>query len=248
MLLIGISGHKQAGKDTTVDVVRKMLEGASVPIERISLADPLKEELAEFLSTHTAQEILTFLAKECATTEELITINNTTKPFTEIVLSLFPSIGISQVHDSVEYTVFDTDILAKQEYLDIFNDPARKSRFRRLMQWYGTDYIRATDDSYWRKKCIETIKKLDSKWQGQCIIFLPDIRFPDEAKMVKELGGLMFRVERPNSETDTHVSETLMDNYTEFDCILNNTGTIEQYSLEVFEKTAVIFINFFNTL
>ena len=245
MLLIGISGHKQSGKDTTVDTVRRMLAGASVPIERISLADPLKEELAEFLSSNSGQIVFDFFMENVLDPDTQI----------EIIQSIFPKIIMGKGVNAFNSTTgqdyrksWFLDLLSKEEYLEIFNDPDRKNRFRKLMQWWGTDFRRATEDDYWRRKGIEAIKKLDAYWQGQCILFVPDIRFPDEAKMIKELGGLMFRVERPTTEVDSHPSETLMDNYVGFDYVLDNSGTLEQFYTEVFDKTSLLFVKYFSTL
>lgn len=245
MLLIGISGHKQSGKDTTVDIVRRMLVGASVPIERISLADPLKEEVAEFLSNTNHFDILTFF-------NENIKDDNL---YREIIDSIFPKLIdhpeivllVLCETETAEKILID-QILTKEQYLEIFHDPAQKGRFRKLLQWWGTEFRRSLDEQYWVKKGIEAIQKLDSKWQGQVIIFMPDIRFPDEAQMIKDLGGLVFRIERPTKEVDLHPSETVMDNYTDFDCVLYNNGTMEQFYQEVYEKTSLLFIDFFKTL
>ena len=56
-------------------------------------------------------------------------------------------------------------------------------------------------------------------------ILIPDVRYPNEFKMIKDLGGEVWRVERPNITLMDHISETALDDYT-FDKIIQNNGTI----------------------
>lgn len=54
---------------------------------------------------------------------------------------------------------------------------------------------------------------------------ITDVRFPNEAQAVKDRGGLMIRVERPNNPhpVSTHQSETAMDDW-EYDMVVTNTS------------------------
>lgn len=52
-----------------------------------------------------------------------------------------------------------------------------------------------------------------------------DVRFPDEADMIRAEGGKVIRVWRgENTSGDTHQSETALDGY-QFDHTIDNTGT-----------------------
>lgn len=65
---------------------------------------------------------------------------------------------------------------------------------------------------------------------------ITDVRFPNEAKAIKERGGIVIRVNRfdytKEELADMHESETALDDYHDFDCIINNkeslTNLIEQ--------------------
>lgn len=97
----------------------------------------------------------------------------------------------------------------------------------------------------------------------KCSIFYPnwiitDVRFPNEAQSVKERDGLMIRVNRLKTlskkftsedglqsaqmiELDyskEHPSETGLDDYQDFDYVIENNGTIE----ELIEKVREILI------
>lgn len=57
-----------------------------------------------------------------------------------------------------------------------------------------------------------------------------DVRFPNEADAIKSKGGIVIRIERPSIITETpstHESETALDSYKNFDCLLINDGTLE---------------------
>ena len=75
----------------------------------------------------------------------------------------------------------------------------------------------------------------ESKW------IITDLRFPNEAKAIKDRGGIVIRVNRPlgphnlkhNDDGTTdfngslHPSETALDDWT-FDYVIDNNGTIEE--------------------
>ncbi len=70
---------------------------------------------------------------------------------------------------------------------------------------------------------------------------ITDVRFPNEAKAIKDRGGIMLRVNR-QTETDRfprneHPSETALDDY-KFDATIINNGTLEEL-----EKSVGIFLS-----
>lgn len=69
---------------------------------------------------------------------------------------------------------------------------------------------------------------------------ITDVRFPNEAKAIKDRKGILLRVTRDGLEQDSHPSETSLDDYTEFDYIIPNNGTF----LELIEKVKIILEHF----
>jgi len=56
---------------------------------------------------------------------------------------------------------------------------------------------------------------------------VPDMRFPNEAEVVKQNGGCLIRINRPSlKSTDNHPSETALDNFHDWDYIIENDGTV----------------------
>jgi len=65
-------------------------------------------------------------------------------------------------------------------------------------------------------------------------IVIPDVRFPNEAKMIEEQGGEVWRINRANHHAvNDHVSEHAMDNHM-FKRVVYNNGTLDDLAEEVF--------------
>lgn len=80
---------------------------------------------------------------------------------------------------------------------------------RELIQYFGTEYVRRADNSYWVRHTL-TQDPTDLKH-----LVVSDVRFADEARAVNDRNGLTVRLVRTDlpSSGDKHVSERL-----DFDC------------------------------
>jgi len=94
---------------------------------------------------------------------------------------------------------------------------------RTMCQWWGTEYRRSCDPDYWVKKLAATIAK--DKPQVACI---RDMRFQNEFKFVKD-NGYTVRVDRDGLPPNDHASEHQLDEETDWDYILDNNGTLEDF-------------------
>lgn len=119
-------------------------------------------------------------------------------------------------------------MLISREYME-----AHKPHFRLILQGWGTDYRRQMHgEDYWlRQWTVRIIRETDE----DVTIVVPDVRFLNEARMVQELGGYVFHVDRPDySEgSDFHQSENDLDKFTEFDRHIKNHGSLKQLDMEV---------------
>jgi len=93
---------------------------------------------------------------------------------------------------------------------------------RHMLQTLGTEYGR---------QCIHPDIWVRC-WKGRASRFdavvADDVRFPNEAKMIKLLGGEMWRIDRPDAANAfDHASEGSLNSYREFDRYITNDGTIE---------------------
>lgn len=98
-------------------------------------------------------------------------------------------------------------------------------------------------DALLNKKTKEASDKLwkighlrESNW------VITDVRFPNEAKAIKDRGGILIRINRPGLVESNHLSETSLDSAT-FDFVINNDKDIEHLINEVrkiLEKLSII--------
>ena len=93
---------------------------------------------------------------------------------------------------------------------------------------------------HWNK--TKDLYKNDMKYPNWII---PDVRFPNEVEAIKERGGIVIRVNRSTTKSDSnsnHESEIALDHYHDFDAIINNDKTIGHLTHEVMDilKTTII--------
>jgi hypothetical protein len=92
---------------------------------------------------------------------------------------------------------------------------------RPLMQRFGTEVGREMfGQNFWVDLALSRIP------DGGKVVFA-DVRFPNEANAIRDLGGEIWRVEREGVvAANAHISERALDDYM-FDSIIANTGTLE---------------------
>ncbi len=95
---------------------------------------------------------------------------------------------------------------------------------RNLLQDVGNAFRDSITPDFWVNIMIGKIAAINKNGSIDTIL-IPDVRYPNEFRMIKDLGGEVWRVERPNIEVMNHISETALDDYT-FDKVIENNGTI----------------------
>lgn len=104
---------------------------------------------------------------------------------------------------------------------DINEWSARPRSPRQILQWWG-DYRRAQDPGYfvWRL-ARELLEETDD-------VVITDVRFPNEAAMVRQLGGQIWQIKRPGYEAGGtgHASDTAGDEFAP-DRVIRNEGGLE---------------------
>lgn len=104
---------------------------------------------------------------------------------------------------------------------------------RTLLQYIGTDVIRAQTPNYWVDFVLSVLKHFPDTWD---YVLIPDCRFPNEIECVKNAGWdtLHIRVFRQDDgfvsplteEQQKHISETALDDVDPNFIILNH-GTLD---------------------
>ena len=99
---------------------------------------------------------------------------------------------------------------------------------RQMMQKVGTDMVRQVwGDDFW-------VKNMDIRHRQQIGIdgnvVVSDVRFPNEAKWVRDRGGLLVRIEDGRRQpTDSHPSETSQASIGEDVCVFNEKNGLDKF-------------------
>jgi hypothetical protein len=114
-----------------------------------------------------------------------------------------------------------------------------------LLQRVGTDEFRAADPNIWVRVLMDTIEE-----QSPDMAVITDVRFPNEAEVVKSLGGIVVNVRRITDSNELYVaadrdpfhpSECALDNYS-FDwtitCRSGDLVALRKRSGELFNHVA----------
>ena len=97
---------------------------------------------------------------------------------------------------------------------------------RKTLQDVGLAAREVFGPDFWVKQAMREISPEDN-------IVITDVRFPNEAEMVKKLNGQIWRVIRPGiSAVNSHISENALDNY-EFDFDVYNDSTLTDLAMDV---------------
>lgn len=101
---------------------------------------------------------------------------------------------------------------------------------REMLQNTGVGARKVFGEDFWVNQAMREITSLN--------VVIADVRFTNEADLVKANGGQIWRVKRLGiGAVNSHVSETQMDGYP-VDQIFVNNGTIED--LEALVKTRMV--------
>lgn len=126
--------------------------------------------------------------------------------------------------DELRYEIEDT--LGNGMHLPAIWRKPYPPEIRALLQWWGTDLRRTANPDYWLDKMRDKLDVLSLE-MGNPLVVITDVRFPNEAEVIRERGGLVAAVWAPTklraqrlgmtseelAERDRHPSERSMDNY-----------------------------------
>jgi len=96
---------------------------------------------------------------------------------------------------------------------------------RWALQKMGTEAMR---DNFSEDVWIRSLRKYIDTHSGKPFV-VPDVRFPDEAQAIRDWGGILIRITRPGIEPvgiDGHVSETALDDWRDWDFVVDNDGDL----------------------
>lgn len=106
---------------------------------------------------------------------------------------------------------------------------------RWTMQHWGTDYRRNQRQDYWVNKAREWAHSLQRN-APNCRIVITDVRFADEAELVRQLGGQLWQITRPDLDgiDGGHISEVSGSEFKP-DVVINNSRSVKHLQARVLE-------------
>jgi len=93
---------------------------------------------------------------------------------------------------------------------------------REVLQFVGTDLFR---EQMYANVWVESIFRYP--WEDRDIVIIADARFPNEVEFACQ-HGLLIKIERDtNLKSDSHKSETALDDYKGYDHIVQNNSSLD---------------------
>lgn len=141
--------------------------------------------------------------------------------------------------NSVKLVKFAQPLYDIQEYIynRISTVHERNSTFtkdRKLLQWLGTDWGRdGISQTLWVDLWEHEVKRLHQT-QPSAVIVCDDLRFDNEAEIIKKLGGTIIKLESDASGNRIDITSGIVNHASEsginskyVDGTIHNNGTIE---------------------
>lgn len=134
---------------------------------------------------------------------------------------------------------FEDQEFKKTNMPDEWNRHGLPITVREFLQRLGTDAIRDNihDNAWVNSLMCDYKKEITHPYYSDSVLEYPnwlitDTRFPNEAKAIKDRGGIVIRINRPWSsemtvKSNMHISETALDNW-EFDEVINNDNGLDK--------------------
>ena len=241
--IIGISGRKQSGKSTTANYIN-----GDILLQR--------EMVKNFYIDAGGELIIETSLQNGTTGYGVFDLNRKDAQFVDYAeKELWPFVKLYHFADALKsiatdlfdiapMMVYGTDddknSLTHYQWENMPTDTGNTGRMtaREFLQYFGTTLVRTINNDAWVNATINKIQN-----EGSAIAVVPDVRFPNEVKAIKQAGGVVVRMER-DPFNDSHPCESALDkdkfDWDEFDIIVPNTvATIADLCDELSKHTSI---------
>lgn len=223
-MIIGLSGKVGVGKNLVANIIQYWLWKSKV---ESALNTSIHYTLKDFINNSSIGESLSGWKQ--------ISFADKIKDITCIIIGC--------TREQLEDREFKEKELGEEwSYNEWYNESTYsviKLTPRKIMQIIGTDFGRQMIHSnIWINSTFNNYKNSDN-W------IITDVRFPNEAKAIKDREGFLIRINRDSFKNFKHLSEIALDNY-QFDYIIDNNSTIEDLTVKVKEillKEKLLWVN-----
>lgn len=226
--IIGISGRKQSGKNTTANYInghvlksKNMIEDFYIDNEGNLVINTSDQ------SGKSGYGVLDVVRKDAAfldyADKELwpyIKVYHFADYLKELSINLF-GLNPSQVYGSDKQKNMKTH-LRWQDMPENASNKEGKMTNREFLEYFGTSIVRKIRPDAWVHATINKIVAEDSQ-----LAIIPDVRFPNEVEAIKDNGGVVLRLTRDIFK-DSIVCESALDkenfDWEKFDHVIDNSA------------------------
>lgn len=187
-MIIGISGKLGSGKTQVAQIIYENLPTGSSVVVETTFGQHLRQFILACLGLPTHLNSPDFKA----------TLDRGNKDLP--LHCIFGSLDLDDHHIMVQTHLlmrnFNVRMCAglKTKLIQTLRD--KTLNLREVMQIVGTDIVRKAYPQAWVKLAEKEILRLKQEYKH---ILVTDVRFPNEAKLVKDLGGEVIEIIRPNN-------------------------------------------------
>ena len=121
--------------------------------------------------------------------------------------------------------------------------------YRKLLQLLGTEVGRCIHENFWINALFSRYTKTALNWDadGNTTVevypnwIITDCRFENEVKAINTRGGITIRLQRNSQNVvSDHTSETALDNYSNFDYVIDNSNTTINELISIVREILII--------
>jgi hypothetical protein len=232
MKIIGISGKKQAGKNTVANYINgyilksmNMVNDFYIDSNGKLIVQTLDMNgdsgYGELDVTRKDKVFIEYASKELW---PYIKVYHFADPLKEMAINLF-DMDAQHVYGSND----DKNKLTNLEWKNIplSNKKSGNPTVREFLEHFGTKIIRRIKNDAWASYSINRIVS-----ECPSLAIIPDVRFPNEVDAIHKAGGIVIRLTRnifdSNAEAEVALDESVF-NWSNFDIIIDNVNlTIEE--------------------
>lgn len=232
MKIIGISGRKQAGKNTAANYINgKILQNLNMVNEfyidndgQLVIKTSNSSGQSDFGIFDVTRKDDVFVQYAERELWPYIKIYHFADPLKEMAINLF-GLNADHVYGSDNDKNQLTDIT--WESLPTNSDRTGFLTVREFLEYFGTKIVRKIKNKAWSEFTIKKVKRENSN-----IAIIPDVRFPNEVEAIQSVGGKVIRLTRnkfnSDAEAETALDENVFD-WSRFDSVIYNQDiTIEE--------------------
>jgi hypothetical protein len=226
MKIIGISGRKQAGKNTAANYINgkvlqnlKMVEDSYIDNNgQLVIKTTNSSGQSDFGIFDVTRKDETFIQYAERELWPFIKIYHFADPLKEMASNLF---GLDEklIYGSNE----DKDTKTPFAWSDVPMGDTNNNQnmsIREFLEYFGTKIIRKIKNDAWAEFTIKRITRENSN-----IAVIPDVRFPNEVLAIQDAGGKVIRLTRDkfssNAEAESALDEDVFD-WSQFDSVIDN--------------------------